>query len=110
VLVLVALSVITGLFAATYARPTQSEPRLRRTGVATGAIGWFAVGCPLCNPAVVALLGTSGATGIYATTQPALGALAVALATAALAMRLRAMRSGSCRLPVSGSNEDQGTA
>jgi hypothetical protein len=108
VLVLITLSLISGLLAATYARPTSPQPQLRRAGIATGVIGWFAVSCPLCNPAVVALLGASGATGIFATTQPVLGALAVALATTALVLRRRAIRSGSCRLPVSGPNEDQG--
>jgi hypothetical protein len=107
VLVLVALSAITGLFAATYARPTQPEHRLRRTGIATGIIGWFAVSCPLCNPLVVALLGTSGATGAFASTQPVLGALAIALAATALTLRLRALRRGTCRLPTNDSTDDQ---
>lgn len=107
VLVLVALSLIAGLFAATYAQSTSPQPQLRRTNIATGVIGWFAVSCPLCNPAVVALLGTSGATGIFATTQPALGALAVALATIALALRLRAIRQGTCHIPVSNTDDDR---
>jgi hypothetical protein len=109
VLVLIALSLITGLFAATYAQPTSPQPQLRRTGIATGVIGWFAVSCPLCNPAVIALLGTSGATGIFATTQPALGALAVALATTAVALRLRAIRRGTCHIPVGNTDQAQRT-
>ncbi|MGH9213125.1 MAG: hypothetical protein ACRD2C_21005 [Acidimicrobiales bacterium] len=99
IVVLVTLSVISGLVAATYARPTTADPRLRRAGVASGVLGWFAVSCPLCNPFVLALLGTSGATGIFARLQPALGALAVALATTALALRLRALRRGACTVP-----------
>jgi hypothetical protein len=99
IVVLVVLGVITGLFAATYARPTEPEPRLRRTGIATGVLGWFAVSCPLCNPLVVALLGTSGATGMFARLQPALGALAIVLAAGALGLRLRAIRRGTCRIP-----------
>ena len=99
VLVLVSLSVISGFFAATYARPADPDHRVRRTGVATGILGWFAVSCPLCNPFVVALLGTSGATGLFARLQPALGALAVVLAATALGLRLRAIRLGTCSVP-----------
>jgi hypothetical protein len=102
ILVLVSLSVISGFFAATYARPTDPDHRLRRTGVATGILGWFAVSCPLCNPAVVALLGASGATGFFARLQPALGTLAVVLAATALGLRLRAIRRGTCRVPAHG--------
>jgi hypothetical protein len=47
----------------------------------------------------VALLGTSGATGIFARWQPALGVVAVALAASALALRVRAVRRGTCRVP-----------
>lgn len=102
ILVLVSLSVISGFFAATYARPTDPDHRLGRTGAVTGILGWFAVSCPLCNPFVVALLGTSGATGLFARLQPALGALAVVLAATALGLRLHAIRHGSCRVPASG--------
>jgi hypothetical protein len=99
VVVLVLLSLIAGLFAATYTRPSSVDPGLRRAGAASGVVGWFAISCPLCNPFVVALLGTSGATGIFARWQPALGVVAVALAASALALRVRAVRRGTCRVP-----------
>lgn len=99
VVVLVVLSLIAGLFAATYTRPSSVDPGLRRAGAASGVLGWFAISCPLCNPFVVALLGTSGATGVFARWQPALGVLAVALAASALALRVRAVRRGACRVP-----------
>lgn len=99
VVVLVALALITGAFASTYARPTPGDPSLRRTGLASGIVGWFAVSCPLCNPFVVALLGASGATGTFAHLQPAIGVVAIALAATALTLRLRALRRGSCKLP-----------
>jgi hypothetical protein len=67
-------------------------------GIASGVLGWFAVSCPLCNPFVVALLGASGATGIFARLQPALGAVAVALGAGALALRVRAIRRGACSI------------
>jgi hypothetical protein len=96
VVVLVILTVIAGVFAATYARPTRVDPGLRRAGMTSGVLGWFAVSCPLCNPFVVGLLGASGATGIFARLQPVLGVLAIALAASALVLRLRALRRGTC--------------
>ena len=99
VVVLVVLSVIAGVFAATYARPVTVDPGLRRVGAASGVVGWFAVSCPLCNPFVVALLGTSGATGVFARVQPVLGVVAIAVAATALALRVRAVRRGTCRVP-----------
>jgi hypothetical protein len=100
-IVLVVLSVIAGLLAATCARPSNDDAGVRRAGAASGLVGWLAVGCPLCNPVVVGLLGTSGATGIFARVQPVLGALAIALAASALAVRVRAVRRGTCRVPAS---------
>jgi hypothetical protein len=64
--------------------------------IGSGIVGWFAVGCPVCNKIVVALLGASGATSSFALAQAALGAAAVALAAAALAIRVRAIRRGAC--------------
>jgi hypothetical protein len=96
VVVLVALALIAGLTAATYARPAGKGPALGRVGIASGVLGWFAVSCPLCNPFVLALLGASGATGIFARLQPALGAVAVALGAGAFALRVRAIRRGAC--------------
>ena len=99
VAVLIALSVVTGALAATYVVAGDSGAAVPRAGVGSGIIGWFAVGCPVCNKLVVALLGVSGATGTFAPLQPALGAAAVALATAALVVRVRAIRRGTCPLP-----------
>jgi hypothetical protein len=48
----------------------------------------FAVGCPICNKLVVALIGVSGALNYWAPIQPALGALSVVLLSAGLAIRL----------------------
>lgn len=97
-IVLVALSLIAGAIASTYATQSTGDVSARRAGVASGVVGWFAVSCPLCNPVVVALLGASGATGAFARVQPAIGALAVALAASALVLRVRAMRRGACRI------------
>jgi hypothetical protein len=99
VVTLVALSVVTGALVATYTMAGDSGAAVPRTGIGSGVIGWFAVGCPVCNKLVVALLGASGATSTFAPLQPALGAAAVALASAALVVRVRAIRRGTCPLP-----------
>ena len=96
VFVLIALSVITGALAASYALAAPSGVADQRVGVGAGFLGWFAVSCPVCNKLVVALVGVSGATGVVEPLQPALGALAVALAAAALVARVRAIRRGAC--------------
>jgi hypothetical protein len=99
VIVLVALSLITGALLATYTVNDDAAVATKRVGIGSGLLGWFAISCPVCNKVVIALLGTSGATSIVAPAQPALGAAAVALAAAALAVRLRAIRRAACRLP-----------
>jgi hypothetical protein len=76
----------------------------RRTGgaqdrvAAAGGVGTFlAVGCPVCNQLVVALIGVGGATSVFAPIQPLIGVGSVVL----LAWALRAtLRDGSrCALP-----------
>lgn len=94
----IATSLLTGALLATYL-----EPNLRR-GIATqsagaGLLGLFAVGCPICNKLVIAVLGTSGALTYFAPIQPLLGGIAVGLAGYGLWLRLRAVRGGACRLP-----------
>jgi hypothetical protein len=96
VAVLVALSVLAGALAVTYAGPAGPGGSVRRTGIGSGIVGWFAISCPACNKLVVVLAGASGATGWFASLQPVLGASAVALAVAALAARVRAIRRRSC--------------
>lgn len=96
VLVLIALSLTTGALAATYGLAVPSGVANQRVGVGAGFLGWFAVSCPVCNKVVIALVGVSGATGIVEPLQPALGALAVTLAAAALVARVRAIRRGAC--------------
>jgi hypothetical protein len=99
IVVLVALSGITGALLATYAVAGASGAGAPRAGIGSGIVGWFAIGCPVCNKLVVMLLGASGATSTFAPVQPVLGVAAVALATAALVLRVRAIRRGECPLP-----------
>ncbi len=69
------------------------------TKALTAGFGTFlAVGCPVCNKLVVALLGVSDALSIFAPLQPILGAASVILLIVALRTRLR-LRAASCLLP-----------
>jgi len=86
-------ALLVGLTAATYVRVAGAAPaganRSRRTLGAT-LLSTFAVGCPICNKLVVALIGVSGALSYWAPLQPVLGVLSIALLLTGLAVRLRA--------------------
>ena len=99
VVVLIALSGVTGALLATYAVAGASGAGAPRAGIGSGIVGWFAIGCPVCNKLEVALLGASGASSTFAPAQPVLGVAAVALATTAFVLRVRAIRRGACPLP-----------
>jgi hypothetical protein len=103
VVVLVVLSLLTGALAATYTAGGGSGPGASRAGLGSGVLGWFAIGCPVCNKLVLLLLGASGATSVFEPIQPILGAAAIGLASAALVLRLRAIRQGACPSPAIGS-------
>jgi hypothetical protein len=110
VVVLIALSLLSGALVATYTIAGDSGSSAPRAGIGSGVVGWFAVGCPVCNKIVVGLLGTSGATSTFAPAQPLLGAAAVALAACALVLRLRAIRRGACPLPPPAAREQRSGA
>lgn len=56
----VASSVLTGALLATYALPRSARDRIAATSAGSGYLGLLAVGCPVCNKLVVALLAVSG--------------------------------------------------
>src|SRR5919198_1269282 len=93
-------SVVTGALLATYALPRTVTDRAAEAGLGGGFLAYLAVGCPLCNKAVVALLGASGAVTLFQPIQPLLGVLGLLLASLGLAVRLRSIRRG-CRLDYS---------
>jgi hypothetical protein len=99
VVVLITLSLITGALIVTYAVAGSSANGTKCAGIGSGVLGWLAVSCPVCNKVVVALLGVSGATSTFAPVQPILGGAAIVLAGSALALRVRAIKRGSCPLP-----------
>ena len=64
-----------------------------------GAVSFLAVGCPVCNQAVVALVGTSGALSWWAPIQPVVGLVAVGLLLYTLRLRLRTYALAACPIP-----------
>ena len=80
-----------------------TEEAVDRQGTTTvwgGLVSFLAVGCPVCNQAVVALVGISGALSWWAPVQPIVGLAAVALLVWTLRKRLRTYRAVACPLPV----------
>lgn len=94
----VGTSLVTGALLATYALPRLGREPVTAPAMGSGLLGLLAVGCPVCNKLVVALLGVSGALSYFAPIQPLLGGLALVLGAGALVIRLRAY-GRSCRLP-----------
>lgn len=64
-----------------------------------GFTSFLAVGCPVCNQAVVALVGTSGAMAWWAPVQPLVGLAAVGLLLYTLRKRLRTYGLAACPVP-----------
>lgn len=59
--------------------PGSTQCRTDSKIISGGGLTYLAVGCPICNKVVVALLGSSGALTYFAPVQPVLGGLAVVL-------------------------------
>lgn len=79
-------------------RSADAERQETRTAVG-GFVSFLAVGCPVCNQLVVALVGTSGALSWWAPVQPVVGLLAVGLLIYTLRLRLRTYRVTACAIP-----------
>jgi len=85
-------ALLVGLTAATYVRvggAAPAGPDRRQRALGATVLSAFAVGCPICNKLVVALVGVSGALSYWAPLQPVLGVLSIALLLTGLAVRLR---------------------
>lgn len=85
-------SLMTGVLVATYVLPRETRDRIAAASAGSSLLGLLAVGCPVCNKLVVALLGVSGAFNYFAPMQPFLGAVGLLMAGAALFVRLRGAR------------------
>jgi len=91
--ILAGSALLIGLVAATYVRAGRAQPRARGTSQTFlgGVLSAFAIGCPICNKLVVALIGASGALAYWAPLQPLLGVASVVLIAATLFVRLRGL-------------------
>ncbi len=101
---------LSGLLIATYVgrRGVASDPHADTgTGrITVAGIGaYLAIGCPICNKIIVAVLGVSGALNVFAPLQPVIGALSIALLAGTLVWRLRMRAQGCERCVVAGSSE-----
>lgn len=100
VLVWLASAPLIGLLIASYVRPLghSRSHRSNDAGAGRTTIGgvaaFLAIGCPICNKVVVAVLGVSGALSIFGPIQPLIGAASVGLLATTLAWRLRARAMG----------------
>ncbi len=86
-------AVLLGLIAATYVRvpglaDEQAPDRTGRALIVT-MMSTFAVGCPICNKLVVAVIGVGGSLTYWAPLQPVLGVLSIGLLITGLVVRLR---------------------
>ena len=96
---------LIGLIFAIRPEPTE-EPELVAAGERDetrtewgGFVSFLAVGCPVCNQAVVALVGTSGALSWWAPVQPVVGVAAVGLLLYTLRKRLQTYQLTACPVP-----------
>lgn len=88
--------ILGGLLVGTYALSLRA--RISGRAMSGGILAYLAVGCPICNKIVVALIGTSGALTFFAPLQLYLGLASVALLVWALRRRLRVLAQG-CQVP-----------
>ena len=93
-------AVLGGLILATYVRTPETSAPMTGASAGGGLLSVLAVGCPVCNKMVVALLGVSGALTIWAPIQPLLGVASLGLLGYALRRRLAAERA--CPAPTGG--------
>ncbi len=90
---LAATALLAAAIGATYAYTRHAAcPRQEGKLTAGGMLSFLAIGCPICNKLVVALLGVSGALNYFAPVQPFLGVASVAFLGVTLALRFRAIR------------------
>jgi hypothetical protein len=79
---------LIGLIAGTYMRLPSAAAGAGRA-VGGGVASALAIGCPVCNKIVVALVGVGGALTYWAPLQPALAVLGLGSLVATLAVRVR---------------------
>lgn len=96
--ILAITALLIGLIFAIRPEPSDESVRQEARSLGGGFVSLLAVGCPVCNHIVVALVGTSGALSWWAPVQPIVGVLAIGLLLWTLRMRLRTYELTSCPL------------
>ena len=100
--VLIITAVLSGLLVGTYVKPyaapaadtaadlpeTEESSKPGTFGMIGAVLGWFAVGCPVCNKIALLALGYTGALTWFAPFQPVLAVAAILLTGWALLVRL----------------------
>ena len=89
----VAAAALVGMTLAARRLPGARNCRVEGRALGGGGLTYLAVGCPICNKIVVALVGASGALSYFAPIQPILGMVALVMILAALRTALRAAAS-----------------
>ncbi len=90
---LAATALLAAMIGATYAYTRHAAcPRQEGNLTAGGVLSFLAIGCPICNKLVIALLGVSGALNYFAPVQSILGVASLALLGITLTLRFRAVR------------------
>lgn len=84
-----ATAFLSGPLIAIYVRAPGRIPRASGAGALANIGSVLAVGCPVCNKVVVAMLGVSGALSVWAPLQPIIAVTALALLGWALWLRIR---------------------
>ena len=90
---------LIGLILAIQPERTEDAERQETRTMFGGFVSFLAVGCPVCNQVVVALVGTSGALSWWAPVQPIVGLIAIGVLLYTLRMRLQTYRLTACPLP-----------
>jgi hypothetical protein len=94
---------LVGLILATYLAPPrligfESPSDGGSVPASAGSVAaYLAIGCPICNKIIVAVLGVSGAVDVFAPLQPIIGAASIGLLGATLVWRLRIRAQGCAR-------------
>jgi len=86
---LAASSVLIGLIFSTFTLP-KATVSCQNRAFGSGVLSTLAIGCPICNHVVVAMIGISGALSYWAPLQPVVGATAVVILLWTLHERLQA--------------------
>ncbi|MGM1060884.1 hypothetical protein [Saccharothrix sp. Mg75] len=85
--VMVCIAALTAMWAGLRPQRAESVGSARTWG--SSLLGALAVGCPVCNKVVIALLGTSSALAVWAPLQPLLAVASLIILATAVAARWR---------------------